>query len=347
MFRTSLGAVASGDKACDDFNWLKRGDLMKPVIVMLTLSVLLGLTLPGKADEPVAEGGQARQTNSTEENQMTAHTTANKPERVVMAKVGDAEIAVEDFIGFISLNPERVRMARGAEGKAGILRIMIANILLQQAMAKEGLLPKEKNPEAYQGALKQLAAKYFTAQEVTDEAALLAYYEANRDQFGIPASTRLSQIQFRYPKNADDTAKQAVKDRADKVLNRLEAGEKFADLAREVSDNPGSKESGGDLGFIERITWSTWLVNALKGVELGKHTGLVPSPIGFEILMVTDERAAITPSFAEVKDETQKKMKIIAEDRMRDEYVKGLAAGTEITIELDELKPFFANGIFP
>ncbi len=314
--------------------------------MMVIFGVLLGLIAPGMADESDAENTKAGQANMTEEGPMAVHTTENKPERVVMARVGDAEIAVEDFMGFISLNPEKVRSARGVEGKADILRTMIANILLQQAMAKESLLPKEPQPEAYHAAFQLLADKYFPAPDVTDEAALLAYYEANRDQFGIPASARLSQISFRYPKDADDAAKQAVKERADQVLSRLNAGETFANLAREVSDNPGSKESGGDLGFIERVTWSNWLKNALSGVDVGKHTGVVPSPIGFEILMITEERPEITAPFAEVKEDIRKKLQLAAQDRLRNDYVKRLAAKTEITIELEELKSAFANGIF-
>lgn len=319
---------------------------MRPAIIVVCFAALIGLGASSMADESAAKSVEAGQENTTEKDSMSVHTTANKPERVVMARVGAAEITVEDFIGYISLNPEKVRMAKGVEGKADILRIMIANILLQQAMAKEGLLPKEQQPEAYQSALLLLADKYFPAPNITDEAALLAYYDANRNQFGIPASARLSQISFRYPKGADDVAKQAVKERADQVLSRLDAGETFANLAREVSDNPGSKESGGDLGFIERVTWSNWLKNALSGVEVGKHTGVVPSPIGFEILMITEERPEITAPFAEVKEDIRKKLQLAAQDRLRNDYVKRLAAETEITIELEELKSAFANGIF-
>jgi parvulin-like peptidyl-prolyl isomerase len=299
-----------------------------------------------KAEETVIEK-TAEQPNPTGALQMQVEKTAKKPDRVVMARVDDAEITVEDYIGFISLNPERVRAASGTEGKAKILRIMIANVLLQKAMTKEGLLPKDQTTDAYYSAVQALANKYFPAPDVTDEAALLTYYEANRDRFGIPASARLSQISLRYPKDADDTAKLAVKERADKVLSRLEAGEAFADLAREVSDNPGSREAGGDLGFIERVTWSNWLNNALSGVDVGKHTGVVPSPIGYEILMITEDRPAITTPFTEVKEDIRKTLQLEAQDELRDDYIKRLAADTEITIELEELKKIFSNGIFP
>jgi hypothetical protein len=284
------------------------------------------------------EEGQAR---------VDVQPTENKPDRVVMARVGDAEITVEDYIGFISLNPERVRASRGTAGKAEVLRIMIENVLLQHAMAKEGLLPMEPKQEDYQKAYRSLASKYVPAPEITDEATMLAFYEANRETFGIPASARLSQIQFRFPKDADDAAKQEVKVRADAALRRIEDGASFAEVAREVSENPGAKAQGGDLGFIERITWSAWLIDALDGVGVGKHTGVLPSPIGYEILMVTEERPAIITPFPEVKEEIRRQMQLEAHSKLQNEYVKRLSADTKIVIELDELKDAYPNGIFP
>lgn len=269
------------------------------------------------------------------------------PERVVMARVGPAEITVEDFMGFIAVNPERVRAASGTEGKAEILRIMISNILLQQALAQEGLLPDQPTQENYQSAYRKLASKHFPLPAITDESELLAYYEANRDQYGIPASARLSHIQFRFPPDADEAARQAVKERADAALARLEKGESFADLAREVSDSPGAKESGGDLGFIERAAWSQWLISSLDSVEVGEHTGVLPSPTAYEILMVTEEREAIISPFDDVKEDIRQHLQLEAQTRLQEEYVRRLATETPVVIELDELKASFATGVFP
>lgn len=273
--------------------------------------------------------------------------TQDKPARVVMARVGESEITVEDFIGFISLNPERVREARGKEGKAAILKIMIANVLLQHAMAKEGLLPKSAGTQEYLAAMNKLGEKYFPAPPDPDEDALKTFYDSNKDAFGIPASTRISQIQFRFPKGADEAAKAEVKARADAALARVKAGEPFPNVARELTENPGAKEAGGDLGFIENISWGPWLQNALKDVPVGGYTEVIPSPIGFEILMVADERPAITTPFAEAKATIRDHLKTEAQNKLREDYVKRLATQTPITIELDELKDAYPHGIFP
>ncbi len=309
---------------------------MNNVGILVLLSSLLSMFPLMSAGESSAEAPRAE-----------VQATPDAPERVVMARVGPAEITVEDFMGFIAVNPERVRRATGTEGKAEILRIMIANILLQQVFAREGLLPDAPTQEDYQSAYRNLATKHFPMPEISDESDLLAYYETNREQYGIPASARLSQIQFRFPPDADEAARLAVKERADAVLARLEKGESFADLVREASENPGAREAGGDLGFIERATWSQWLISALDSVEVGEYTGVLPSPIGYEILMITEQREGIISPFENVKEDIRRHLQLEAQSRLQDEYLRHLATEIPVVIELDELKESFSTGVFP
>lgn len=267
------------------------------------------------------------------------------PERVVMARVGSAEIAVSDFVRFISLNPERVRAATRTEGKADTLRLMIENMLLQNAMATEGLLPANPTQEDYEAGFRVLAKKHFPAPEITDEQ-LRDYYAAHREDFGIPASKRLSHILIRLPKDADDAAKAAALERAEEALARLRRGEPFPGVAKEVSEAPDA-EKGGDLGFIDVYTWSPWLRGALDGVAVEQHTEVVSSPAGYEILFVADEREALVPPFEEVREQVLRRLQAEQQDERRREYVKKLAQQIPIVIELEELKPEFANGVFP
>lgn len=271
-----------------------------------------------------------------------------QPERVVAARVGATEVTVEDLIRFASLNPQRVRtLAAGPEGRADVLRLLIANVLLQQAMAEEGVLPTDSDPESYQRAYEQLRAKYFAESEAIPEADVRAFYDENLSLFGIPAAARISQIQFRFPENADDEAKAATKRRAEAALERLDAGEAFSTVAAEMTENDNAKESKGDLGFIERDRWSPWLSQALEGVAVGQHTGAVPSPVGYEILQVTDTRDAITAPFEDVREDVERRLRQQRELEARDAYIKRLAEKTNIVIELDGVREYFEDGVFP
>lgn len=271
-----------------------------------------------------------------------------KPERVVAARVGATELTVENLITFATLNPQRVRtLASGPQGRAEILRLLIANLLLQQAMAEEGLLPKDADPESYQKAYEQLRAKHFALSEAIPEADLRTFYNEHLQLFGIPAAARISQIQFRFPNDADDNAKAATKSRATAALERLDAGEDFSAVAAEMTENENAKDLKGDLGFIERGRWSPWLSQALEGVAVGQHTGAVPSPIGYEILKVTETREAITSPFEDVREDVKRRLLEQREVEAREAYIKRLAEKTDIVIELEDVREYFAKGVFP
>lgn len=277
---------------------------------------------------------------------------AGKPRempRVVMARVGEHEITVEDFMQFLARHPSRLKEATTTDGKANLLRALIADELLKQAMVREGLVPAQgASPEDYRNAFPQLEAKHFPIPERPDDKALKAYYEAHRDTFGIPASVRLSQIQFRVKDkdNASDAAKAVVRERAEAALKRLEAGEPFSVLATELSENPRSRDNEGDVGFVWRYG-DEWLEKALDGLTVGEHTAVLDSPVGYDILLITDAREAIITPFEDARDDVANRM--LAEQQMaaRNDYVRQLSEEIGVEIVLEELQGSYPDGIFP
>jgi len=223
----------------------------------------------------------------------------------------------------------------------------IEDIRWANRLAKENLLPPNPTQKDYIEGSRLLEEKYYPLPEISDESELRAYYDAHREELGIPAAARVSEIQFRFPKDADQAAKTAVFERAQDALRRLNNGEPFADVALDVSEHPKVKETSGDLGFLDRTTWSKWLINALDGVSVGGHTGVIESPIGYEILKITDERDAIIPSFSDVRDDVLHRLQLERQGQKRRIYVKGLASQTKIVVLLEELQDEFSGGIFP
>lgn len=83
----------------------------------------------------------------------------------------------------------------------------------------------------------------------------------------------------------------AARARAEEVLERLIAGEAFEDLAQRYSADPGSKDQGGDLGYIRRDTpFVQEFLDAAFALEVGELTGPVRSVYGYHIIQVTDRR---------------------------------------------------------
>jgi len=275
-------------------------------------------------------------------------STAKQPPRVVMLRIDGQDVTVQDYVNFLQRNTSYVHSSMTPEGKADAVRAVIANVLLQEDIKRKGLMPDSDKPTAAKLGLAytKLAEQYFPLPPLPDEKEAYQYYLDHQNDFGIPEMVRVSQIQFRVPENASEEQKAAAKKRADAALKRLEAGEPFAQLAGELTENPQAKLPQGDLGFLPRER-DRWLKAAIQGLKVGEHTKVIESPVGYEILMVTDVREALISPYANVRNKVMRNMRAKAQAKQRDAYVKELAKTAKIEIVQEELKPLFPNGVFP
>ena len=232
---------------------------------------------PAAASNPPAGAPAADQAASVKE----APASAEVPE-VIMARVGDRKITVEQFMRYITQDTKLVLKARTAPGKTEILREIILDRLMEEAMFRQGLLPKDYAPTSldYAKAYKQLEKQNFPPPEtVPTEDELYRYYQQHPEAFGIPGMVRVSQIQFRLPEKADEAAKAATKSKAEGALKRLRAGEPFADLAEALTENPQAKVAKGDLGFVQPEK-DPWLKKAVEHLKIGQFSDVLESPVG-------------------------------------------------------------------
>ena len=83
----------------------------------------------------------------------------------------------------------------------------------------------------------------------------------------------------------------ATHDRAQNVLNQLLTGGDFASLAKQYSDDAGTKVNGGDYGFAiskDNRDLSPQVVDGLFKLQAGKYSGIIETPVGLEIVMVRE-----------------------------------------------------------
>ena len=76
--------------------------------------------------------------------------------------------------------------------------------------------------------------------------------------------------------------------RAMEILKRIKNGEDFATVAKEVSEDPGSKDNGGDLGFFDRRRMVQPFDSAAFSLEVGEVSDLVRTPFGWHIIKLTE-----------------------------------------------------------
>jgi parvulin-like peptidyl-prolyl isomerase len=97
-----------------------------------------------------------------------------------------------------------------------------------------------------------------------------------------------------------------TKEMAEEVLARLQAGEDFAYLAREYSEDISSRETGGDMGFFPRGVMPAEVEEAAFGLEVGGMSGIVESQFGFHVIQVLEreEREIAVEVFESLRQQT-------------------------------------------
>ncbi len=121
-------------------------------------------------------------------------------------------------------------------------------------------------------------------------------------------------VGYRDKKGKIDTAyARAV---IDTVMQKLKAGESFTKLAKEYSDDPGTKNRGGDLGYFQiRQMVKPFAEAAFNLKKVGDISGIVQSRFGFHIIKLTGKKPY--PTFDEVRDKLKK---IYMQQRYQDDY---------------------------
>ncbi len=132
---------------------------------------------------------------------------------------------------------------------------------------------------------------------------LQEFYEQQKHSYVVPEGRRASHILILAEDQADKAAVAKAKEAAEAVLNRIKAGEEFAAVAKEVSQDPGSAESGGDLGFFGKGVMDPAFEKAAFELEKGAVSGLVQSQFGFHIIKLTDIRPEAGKSFEQARPE--------------------------------------------
>jgi peptidyl-prolyl cis-trans isomerase D len=163
----------------------------------------------------------------------------------------------------------------------------------------EYMTPETVNLRYVEINLASLAAKV----SVTD-AALKTYYEEQKtkapENFSQPEQRRISHILIAVSDPKDDAAAKA---KAEALLKRAEAGEDFAKLAKENSQDPGSAQKGGDLGWSERKVFVPPFADAAFAMKIGELRGLVKTQFGYHILKLDGIQDATTKTFEQAKSD--------------------------------------------
>jgi len=157
-----------------------------------------------------------------------------------------------------------------------------------------------------------------------DDEKLRSFYEEHRGDYAKLERRRASHILITF-EGEDEAATGSAREQAVAVLDRVRAGEDFASLAKELSQDSGSAAQGGDLGFVEPGMMDETFDEALFNLAKGEVSDLVRTTFGFHIIKLTDIEAGSESSFEEVRDEVQKNYQTFEAERQFYEYAERIA----------------------
>ena len=130
---------------------------------------------------------------------------------------------------------------------------------------------------------------------------LRAQYQQDIQQYEVPNRVHVQHILFMTVGKTDAEVEETRK-KAEDVLKQARSGKDFTELAKQYSEDPGSKDKGGDLGWIVQGQTVPEFQTVAFSLEKGKISELVKTQYGFHIIKVLDKETAHTKPFEEVKD---------------------------------------------
>lgn len=141
------------------------------------------------------------------------------------------------------------------------------------------------------------------------------YYKEHPKEFETPRQARAAHILARVSETGGSAAEDKARAKIVDIIRRLKAGEDFSKLARELSEDPGSKASGGDLGMVfqgEVMPDFEAAMFALKPGEMSAEP--VRTPFGYHVIKVTEVHEGSKKALKDVAAQIRERLQTEAAD---------------------------------
>jgi peptidyl-prolyl cis-trans isomerase C len=274
---------------------------------------------------------------------MFSHNPVQAEDDIVLAKIGDKKITIADFNRFISYyDAEKQKiLEQNPQFKATILQRIVQGIVISK-MARDKDYDKKPDIKEQLELLSNdfIASEYLKKEVVAkinvSEEDMQLYYKIHQEEFQTPEMVRARHILIKVDRTASEDDKKKAKEKADGILKRIKAGEDFAKLATEVSDDPGSKIKGGDLGFFQKGRMVPPFEQAAFSLKPGEISEIVETPFGFHIIKVEEKKESVLEPYDKVKDKVKEKVFADFRKSRVEEFVEKAMkdAGAELHYEL-------------
>ncbi len=159
------------------------------------------------------------------------------------------------------------------------------------------------------------------------------YYDKHRQDYEGKEAVRIKQILLLLPPKADKVARAKLKNKAQKLRQRIMNRESFDLLAVKYSQGPAAAQ-GGDVGFIVKGAIIPEVEAVVFSLPVEQLSEIIESSVGFHIIKVVDKKGAGLKPIATVREEIKAKIENEKLDKKFEEWIASVRAKSHIDIRL-------------
>ncbi len=147
------------------------------------------------------------------------------------------------------------------------------------------------------------------------------YYQFNEQKYYVEPQVKASHILIKVAPNAKPEEEETAKKKIEDIRTQILAGEDFAKLAKQHSEDEANKEKGGDLGFFKKGAMVPAFEEVAFNLDIDKTSEPRKTRFGFHLIKVTDKKEGGIPAFSELKDKIKNELINEKEKEMAEDIV--------------------------
>ena len=197
------------------------------------------------------------------------------------------------------------------------------NTFIKTLEAQSYSLGEFKQRETERMIVQAMRAKNVKRNPISSPTKVEEYYKKHRAEFTAKERVKLRMIMI--PGHADTGQSATQKALAEEVLGQLVGGAEFERMAQSYSED-GTRDVGGDWGWIERKTLAAPLEKVAFNMPVGRISNIIEYGGNYYILKVEEREGGTTRSLAEARPEIEKKLLQEEAQDLQERWIAGLRA---------------------
>lgn len=271
-------------------------------------------------------------------------------EEAVLAQVGSYTLTLKEFEAQVQSLPPNIQMmlVQDPKLKEQFLDRWVQITLLAQEARDRKLDQNEEVKSRIETLMNSVLAQEMVKLEVEGKIEVIddevqAYYKAHQEDFSQPEMVKARHILLKVPADADEKTIAEAESRVKDVRKKLEEGADFASLAKEYSDDPGTKDKGGELGFFPKGRMVPEFEAAAFAQKPGEISDPVKTAFGYHIIQTEEKREGSVKALDEVQDQIRQELQRKKQQEMFEKLVEQIKAKYPVKVNKELLAKVSAN----